>query len=139
MNLDAAKIDDSNEEQGALPEQDAPLFDAYSQAVVRAAESVGPSVVRIEVSKKRQTQRGPREGGGSGSGFIISPDGLLLTNSHVVHGATSIEVVLSDGRRPDAVLMGEDPESDLAVLRVYAPNLAPLKFADSSLLRVGQL
>jgi len=151
MNLDAAKIDDSNEEreglhaspsheaQGALPEQDAPLFDAYSQAVVRAAESVGPSVVRIEVSKKRQTQRGPRDGGGSGSGFIISPDGLLLTNSHVVHGATSIEVVLSDGRRPDAVLMGEDPESDLAVLRVYAPNLAPVKFADSARLRVGQL
>jgi S1-C subfamily serine protease len=118
---------------------DAPLFDAYSQAVVRAAERVGPSVVKIEVMKKRQTEHGPREGGGSGSGFIISPDGLLLTNSHVVHGAASIEVALSDGRRPDAVLIGEDPESDLAVLRVYAPNLKPVTFADSTSVRVGQI
>jgi S1-C subfamily serine protease len=115
------------------------LFDAYSRAVVQAAESVGASVVRIEVTKQRQTRRGPREGGGSGSGFVISPDGLVLTNSHVVHGAESIGVVLPDGRRPDAVLVGEDPESDLAVLRVYAPNLAPVKFADSARLRVGQL
>lgn len=115
------------------------LFDAYSRAVVQAAETVGASVVRIEVTKQRQTRRGTREGGGSGSGFVISPDGLVLTNSHVVHGAESIGVVLPDGRRPDAVLVGEDPESDLAVLRVYAPNLAPVKFADSARLRVGQL
>ncbi len=129
----------SRESQRAAPDNDAPLFDAYSQAVVRAAENVGSSVVRIEVSKPRQTRRGPREGGGSGSGFIISPDGLVLTNSHVVHGAAGIQVVLSDGRRPDAVLVGEDPESDLAVLRIYAPNLPPVKFADSAELRVGQL
>jgi len=115
------------------------LFDAYSRAVVQAAETVGASVVRIEVTKQRQTRRGPREGGGSGSGFVISPDGLVLTNSHVVHGAESIGVVLPDGRRPDAVLVGEDPESDLAVLRVYAPNVTPVKFADSARLRVGQL
>ncbi|HEY0551171.1 MAG TPA: trypsin-like peptidase domain-containing protein [Verrucomicrobiae bacterium] len=118
---------------------DAPLFDAYSQAVVRGVERVAPSVVRIEITKKLRTAQGPREGTGSGSGFIISPDGLVLTNSHVVHGAASIGVVVSDGRRPDAVLIGEDPESDLAVLRVYAPNLVPVKFADSSRLRVGQL
>lgn len=116
-----------------------PLLDAYSQAVVRAVEKVGPSVVKIVVTKKRQTRRGPQEGGGSGSGFIISPDGLVLTNSHVVHGATSIQVALSDGRMPDATLIGEDPESDLAVLRVYAPNLTPVKFADSGSLRVGQI
>jgi S1-C subfamily serine protease len=115
------------------------LLDAYSRAVVQAAETVGASVVRIEVIKQRQTQRGLREGGGSGSGFVISPDGLVLTNSHVVHGAESMGVVLPDGRRPDAVLVGEDPESDLAVLRVYAPNLVPVRFADSSRLRVGQL
>jgi S1-C subfamily serine protease len=115
------------------------LFDAYSRAVVQAAETVGASVVRIEVTKQRQTRRGPREGGGSGSGFVISPDGLVLTNSHVVQGAESIGVVLPDGRRPDAVLVGEDPESDLAVLRVYAPNLTPVRFADSARLRVGQL
>lgn len=115
------------------------LFDAYSRAVVRAVEKVAPSVVKIDVTKALPTSRGMREGGGSGSGFIISQDGLVLTNSHVVHGAASIQVVLSDGRRPDATLVGEDPESDLAVLRVYAPNLEPLHFADSSKLRVGQL
>jgi len=115
------------------------LHDAYSQAVMAAVETVSPSVVKIEVSRKAPAPRGPREAGGSGSGFIISPDGLVMTNSHVVHGAAQVQVVLSDGRRPDSVLVGEDPESDLAVLRVYAPNLAPLKFANSATLRVGQL
>src|ERR1041385_6471246 len=115
------------------------LLDAYSNAVTRAVELVAPSVVRIETSVQRQTSRGPREGGGSGSGFVISPDGLVLTNSHVVHGAAKIGVVLPDGRRPDVMLVGEDTESDLAVLRIYAPNLAPVKFADSSRLRVGQV
>ena len=118
---------------------DGVLLDAYSQAVTRAVGIVAPSVVRIEVTKTQQTHRGPREGSGSGSGFIISPDGLVLTNSHVVHGAMKIEVMLADGRRPDVVLIGEDPDSDLAVLRIYAPNLAPVKFADSSRLKVGQL
>ena len=129
----------SREPPPSLGDDEARLLDAYSQAVVRAVESVAPSVVKIEVTKTRRTERGPRKGGGSGSGFIISPDGLVLTNSHVVHGAASIEVLLSDGRRPDAVLVGEDPESDLAVLRVFAPGLAPVKFADSAQLRVGQL
>lgn len=121
------------------PAHDSSLLDAYSDAVTRAVELVAPSVVRIEVTKAQQTPRGPREAAGSGSGFIISPDGLVLTNSHVVHGAGKIEVALADGRRPDVVLIGEDPDSDLAVLRVYAPNLTPLKFADSSRLRVGQI
>ncbi len=70
-----------------LPDTEASIFDAYSQAVVRGVESVAPSVVRIEVTKKLQTAQGPGAGAGSGSGFIISPDGLMLTNSHVVHGA----------------------------------------------------
>jgi S1-C subfamily serine protease len=128
----------SEQSHRASSEDDA-LLDAYSQAVTRAVETVAPSVVRIDVSKTEQTRRGPRDGAGSGSGFVISPDGLVLTNSHVVHGSAKMEVVLSDGRRPDAVLIGEDPECDLAVLRVYAPRLTPLNFADSSRLRVGQL
>jgi S1-C subfamily serine protease len=115
------------------------LFDAYSQAVVRAVETVAPSVVKIEVTRTFQTPRGVREGGASGSGFIISPDGLVLTNSHVVQGAARMHVILSDGRHPDAVLVGADPESDLALLRIYAPHLAPIRFADSARLRVGQL
>jgi S1-C subfamily serine protease len=147
MNIVASLSDgERTEPPGKTPDGAAPgtgddgaLFDAYSHAVVQAAETVSASVVKIEVSKQHQTRRGRRESGGSGSGFVISPDGLVLTNSHVVHGAESIGMVLPDGRRPDAVLVGEDPESDLAVLRVYAPNLVPVKFADSARLRVGQI
>jgi len=138
--------EDSGNSFGHSPINSAPadpnddgLLDAYSHAVTRAVETVAPSVVRIEVTQRRNTPRGPREAGGSGSGFVISPDGLVLTNSHVVHRAEKIAVMLPDGRRPDVVLVGEDPESDLAVLRIYAPNLNAVKFADSSRLRVGQV
>jgi len=134
----AGATETANQSIGAT-NSEAPLLDAYSQAIVNAVEKVGPSVVKIEVSSKRETRRGPAEAHGSGSGFIISPDGLVLTNSHVVHGADSVQVVLNDGRRPDAVLVGEDPETDLAVLRVYAPNLTPVQLADSNALRVGQV
>ena len=113
---------------------EARLFDAYSKAVVRAVGSVAPSVVKIEVRKTLQTRRGSREGGGSGSGFIISPDGLVLTNSHVVHGAATIEVVLSDGRRPDAVLVG-DAEPSLARPRLLSLPGTPDHLAGPSLAR----
>jgi S1-C subfamily serine protease len=127
-----------NDEARAAP-TDADLLDAYSSAVTRAVEVVAPSVVKIEMGRVVQTSRGRAQTGGGGSGFIISPDGLVLTNSHVVHDASKLQVILADGREPDTTLIGDDPESDLAVLRVYGPNLVPVKFANSAALRVGQV
>jgi S1-C subfamily serine protease len=122
----------------SAPVSDGPLLDAYSNAVVNAAETVSQSVVKIDVRKSGA--RGARpEAGGSGSGFVITPDGFILTNSHVVHSADKIEVTLADGRRPDAHLVGEDPDTDLAVIRIYAPNLKPVRLGDSNQLRVGQV
>src|SRR2546430_6889233 len=106
------------------PPSDAQLLDAYSQAVVRAAERISPSVVKIDVRKQANASR-YREAGGSGSGFIISADGFVLTNSHVVHGADKIEVVLGDGRRPDPQLIGQGPDTHPPHLPLYPPNPAP--------------
>src|SRR6266480_917294 len=116
---------------------DTALLDEYSRAVVRAVERVAPSVVNIEVQQRSQNQ--PREVAGNGSGFVITPDGFILTNSHVVHAATRIVVNLPDGHDHPAQLIGGDPETDLAVIRIDAPQLVHVRLADSENLRVGQL
>jgi len=125
----------SNSLEPEGPSGDAPLLDAYSQSITRVAETVGPAVVRLDV-KRRVRGRGD---GGSGSGFIFTPDGLIVTNSHVVTGATAIEVTLNDGQNFQAHLVGDDPDTDLAVIRVAGHKLPSASFGESRGVRVGQL
>jgi len=111
---------------------DAPLLDAYSRTVVGCVESAGPSVVSIQTQ-----QQGTRAG--SGSGFVISADGYIVTNDHVIHNAERVQVSMTDGRSMKAEIVGKDPTTDLALLRVGAAQLPAITLGDSDTLKPGQV
>jgi S1-C subfamily serine protease len=116
-----------------VPPDDQALLDAYSRAVIDVVDRVGPTVVRLDV--KTGGQRG-----GTGSGVIVAPDGLVLTNSHVVDGAARVNVTTVDGRSLTAQVVGNDPDTDLALVRIDAPVTLPAApLGNSKLLRRGQL
>ncbi len=118
------------------PAADQDLLDAYSRAVSGAVERTSPAVVKVEVASGRG---GGRKQGGTGSGFLFTPDGFLVTNDHVVAEAAAVEVVSEDGERSAARLVGTDPHTDIAVCRMEGSGLPCLGFGDSRSLRVGQV
>ena len=122
----------------AVP-SDLELLDAYSRAVIGATERMSPAVVSVETRRSRRDKPGRGESGGAGSGFVFTPDGFIMTNSHVVRGAGRIQVRLSDGRTGSATLIGEDADTDVAVLRTDLADLVAAPLGDSRSLRVGQL
>lgn len=115
------------------------LLDGYSRTIAGVVGKVGPTVVNIRVQHDGHDRRRGSEAGGTGSGFIIAPDGYILTNSHVVHDASRMEVAVADGRVFSATLVGDDPETDLAVIRINASNLIHASLGDSRSVRVGQI
>jgi S1-C subfamily serine protease len=147
-NLQLISNDNSQTNKVGIPQSaataDEQLLDAYSQAVIGVVQKVSPAVVNIDVERQlqgRQRYNQPitQEVRGNGSGFIFTNDGYILTNSHVVHNATKIEVTLCDGRSYGAQLIGDDPDTDLAVIRIHAPNLTAARLGNSQSLQVGQL
>ncbi len=122
-------------------EKEQRALDDYSNIVIETAEKVSPSVVHIQIQKKTtgRKRNAKNNGQGSGSGFIISTDGLIVTNSHVVSGAEKITVGLQDGRFFNAEMIGNDPSTDIAVIKIDADNIQAVAFGNSNALRVGQL
>ena len=133
-----------NEPAGAAPDaraaSDQDRLDAYSRTVVDTVAGVGPAVCAISVRRRLADRSGRlHEVGGAGSGFAFTPDGFVLTNSHVVHGAGTVHVVFPDGSEFDSDPIGDDPTTDLAVVRVRASGLATARLGRSATLRVGQV
>ncbi len=125
----------------AAPPDESHLLDAYSRAVTSVVEAISPAVVNIGVQRirVRSDRRRPIEVRGNGSGFLFTPDGYILTNSHVVHDTDTIEVTLNDGRHYRAELVGDDPDTDLAVIRIPGSSLPSAPLGDSRSLKPGQL
>jgi S1-C subfamily serine protease len=134
MPLDFSRADSAPAPGPLLP--DADLHDAYSHAVTGAVARVAPAVAHVRVERAKSAG-GSQEG--AGSGFLITPDGFLVTNSHVAGGASRLEVTLSDGRTAGAEIVGDDPDSDLAVLKVAADDLTWVRFGDTTHVQVGQV
>lgn len=136
--FDAIQSEGNLSEEGAgarppasLPAEDVDLLDAYSRAVIHVVETVSPAVLSLS--------GGSAQRGGSGSGFLITPDGYALTNSHVVAGRARLVGETADGDRVDAELVGDDPATDLALLRLHSKDFPFAAFGESAALRVGQL
>jgi len=134
---DAAAVDRA-EAPARAAAPDRPLLDAYSEAVAGAVARTHAAVVHVEV-RSRNPRAPEGAAGGSGSGFFISPDGYIMTNSHVVHGADEVRVFLADGRRLAAEVVGDDPETDLAILRAGGGDFTHLSFGNSDRVRPGQI
>src|SRR5689334_10338923 len=135
-------VDDDPKERRQVPgsaQADVDLMDAYSRAVTGAAEIISPAVVHVEVRHRAGGSRDERIHDGSGSGFVYTPDGFILTNNHVVHGAVELRVMVADGREFEGQVVGNDPDTDLAVIRIPAMGLAAGSLGNSQQIRVGQL
>ena len=134
--LDGPDLDPATNAPGPAGLGDGLLLDAYSRAVSAAVARAAPAVAHLTVERRQDGRAIP---GGSGSGFLFTPDGYLLTNSHVVHGATAVRATFADGTSRPAYPVGDDPDTDLAVLQVHGAVPAALELAPSDRVRVGQV
>ena len=134
--LDDRPVTNVTEPSSEIPPEDQALLDAYSRAVIDVVDRVGPAVVRLDVLKGSDDRRQA----GTGSGVVVAPDGLVLTNSHVVGGSSGVKVTTVEGRSFTARVVGDDPDTDLALVRIDAPVTLPsASLGDSKRLKRGQL